>query len=445
MLTKDFHPAQITYILESRRTAKYGNIAAFALGISVCVVCILPSHWAVKLSNIGIASGLFLVSYKLEKLQKWADDYSHSTNHESIKGYGQHLNASFAPPRKEVSIAVPESPPEPVKFADIKQALSKPHVMILGSTGDGKSTLAKHLAANCSAYTLVIDPHAAPDDWGNLPVYGAGRKYKEIAEIMTLTLGLLQKRFDARDQGVKQFEPLIIICDEYPAIVASVQAGKIASSWMKLVSREARKVAIRLVVLTQSPEVKAIGLEGEGSVRDNFCFVRLGEFALDHAKSLKDAAVNHAIASVERPAMLGNLPCAIPQLSDRVAMPVMTPPADFQLLIADSADIPKNQPQSSANQQSAQIADIQSLSQSAPADSSSANQQSSAPLSAPLSAIIDYARKKDEWISARQVQAGIAIFKTAKADEIRSYFQWLADKGHGVVRGEADNLEFSVG
>jgi hypothetical protein len=112
-----------------------------------------------------------------------------------------------------------------------------------------------------------------------------------------------------------------------------------------------------------------------------------------------------------------------------------------KLLIADSADIPQNQPQLSANQQSAQITDIQSLSQSAPADSSSANQQ----LSAPLSAIIDYARKKDEWISARQVQAGIAIFKTAKADEIRSYFQWLADKGYGVVRGESDNLEFSAG
>ena len=119
--------------------------------------------------------------------------------------------------------------------------------------------------------------------------------------------------------------------------------------------------------------------------------------------------------------------------------------SDFaKLLIADSADnadIPQNQPQLSANQQSAQIADIQSLSQSAPADKLSANQQ----LSAPLSAIIDYARKKDEWISARQVQAGIAIFKTAKADEIRSYFQWLADKGYGVVRGDVDNLEFSVG
>lgn len=438
MLTKDFHPAQLAYVIESRRTAKYGNIFTFALGISACVVCVLPSHWSLKVSNLAIASGLFVISYKLEKLQKWGDDYRQATNHESIKGYAQHLNSSFAPPRKEIAIAEQSAP---VKFADVKQALSKPHVMLLGSTGDGKSTLAKHLAANCTAYTIVIDPHAAPDDWGNLPVYGAGRKYEQIALIMKVTLELLQRRFDARDQGVKQFEPIVIICDEYPAIVASAIAGKVASSWMKLISREARKVAIRLVVLTQSPEVKAIGLEGEGSVRDNFCFIKLGEFALDHAKSLKDDAIKSAVESCDRPAMLGNLPCNIPQLSDRVAMPVMTVPADFEdLLIADGADNSQNQAQLSANQQSAQVADILTVSESAPADKLSANQQ----LSAPLSAIIEYAKKKDEWISARQVQAGIAIFKGAKADEIRKYFQWLADKNLGVVRGDLENLEFSV-
>ena len=436
-MLKDFHPSQLTYVLESRRTAKYGNIATLFLGISACVVCVLPSHWSLKVSNLAIASGLFITSYKLEKLQKWGEDYTHATNHESIKGYAQHLNSSFAPPRKEIAIADVAAP---VKFADVKQALSKPHIMLLGSTGDGKSTLAKHLAANCTAYTIVIDPHAAPDDWGGLPVFGASRNYAQIALIMGVLLQLMQTRYDARSQGEKNFSPLVIICDEYPAIVASVEAGKIASSWMKLISREARKVAIRLVVLTQSPEVKAIGLEGEGSVRDNFCFVRLGEFALDHAKSLKDASVKDAIASADHPAMLGNLPCNIPNLGDRLTMPVMPIPADFNLLIADSDINSPNQQQLSANQQSAQIADIPCLSQSAPADKLSANQQ----LSQPLSAIVEYANKKDEWISARQIQSGVAIFKSAKADEIRKYFQWLADKNYGIVRGEADNLEFSA-
>jgi hypothetical protein len=97
-MLKDFHPSQISYVLESRRTAKYANIATF-------ICCVLPSHWSLKVSNLAIASGLFITSYKLEKLQKWSDDYSHSTNHESIKGYGLHLNTSFAPPRREIAIA----------------------------------------------------------------------------------------------------------------------------------------------------------------------------------------------------------------------------------------------------------------------------------------------------------------------------------------------------
>jgi hypothetical protein len=432
MITKDFHPSQLTYVIQSSRTAKYGNIITFALGISACVVCVLPSHWSLKVSNLAIATGLFVTSHKLEKLQKWGQDYLHETNYASIKGYAKHLDSSFAPPRKEIAIATPAELPAPVKFADVRQALAKPHVMLLGSTGDGKSTLAKHLAANCTAYTIVIDPHAAPDDWGNLPVYGAGRKYEQIAEIMQVTLQLLQKRFDARDQGVKQFEPLIIICDEYPAIIASSAAGKIASSWMKLISREARKVAIRLVVLTQSPEVKAIGLEGEGSVRDNFCFIKLGEFALDHAKSLKDEAIKLAVESCDRPAMLGNFPCNIPQLSDRVAMPVMTIPADF----AELTQVDKLTEIDELTRIDSPIDGIKSL-------KSDVN-PSTVNLSKPAQVILDYARKQDKFVTASQVKAGARLFRDSSVLEIRRYFQWLADENLGVVRGDLENLEFSA-
>ena len=208
---------------------------------------------------------------------------------------------------------------------------------------------------------------------------------------------------------------------------------------MKLISREARKVSIRLVVLTQSPEVKAIGLEGEGSVRDNFCFIRLGEFALDHAKSLKDEAIKSAIESADRPAMLGNLPCAIPTLSDRLAMPVLSMPIDYQKLVADNAIAPDYEPiDRPRNQQSA-------LTAPAPlASAPSATNQQSASLSAPLQAIVDYAKKQNDFVSARKVQSGIAIFKNAKAPEIREYFKYLATLGYGITRGADDNLEFSV-
>ena len=74
----------------------------------------------------------------------------------------------------------------------------------------------------------------------------------------------------------------------------------------------------------------------------------------------------------------------------------------------------------------------------------SATHQQSASLSAPLMAIVEYAKRKDSFISARQVQSGIAIFKQNKADKIREYFKYLATLGYGITRGSDDNLEFSA-
>ena len=149
-MLKDFHPAQITYVIESRRIAKYGNIATFICGISACVVCILPSHWSLKVSNIAIASGLFITSYKLEKLQKWGEDYNHASNHESIKGYAQHLNTSFAPPRREIAIAQPEIVENPNYYQWENIADEAVGFLICGNSGSAKSSLATWLAGHLS-------------------------------------------------------------------------------------------------------------------------------------------------------------------------------------------------------------------------------------------------------------------------------------------------------
>ena len=438
-LTKDFHPAQLTYVLESRRTAKYGNIATFVLGISACIVCVLPSHWSLKVSNIAIASGLFITSYKLEKLQKWSDDYQHSTNHESIKGYGLHLNTSFAPPRREIAIAQPNIVESlaPVKFADIKTALSKPHMMLLGETNSGKSTLVKFLVSHASAPSLVLDSHAAPDDWQNMNVIGMGRNYPAIGQEVDLLVKLMDTRYEARGKGQKQFEPLIVVLDEFPACVANLP--KSFTENIMLLVREARKISIKLIVLSQGSEVKSLGIEGQGSIRECFAMIAIGKFATEKAKSLKDEQVKLFIDSAEYPAMLDDLPCQLPKI-DRVNLPALPLPKDYQLLIADNAIAPDYEPiDRPLNQQSALTAPA--MTTSAP----SATNQQSATLSASLLMIVDYAKRKDEFVSARQVQSGIAIFKQSKADEIREYFKYLATLGYGVTRGDGDNLEFSAG
>ncbi|MCA6588073.1 MAG: hypothetical protein IM531_02510 [Pseudanabaena sp. M090S1SP1A06QC] len=427
-----FHTSQVVATTESPRVIRKASTCVFVGAMLLYGSTVLPSHWLTKLSSMAIASGLVFVCHRLDKLESLLSPYQAISHQQSVAKYQEWIGHSMKPPAREVVAAAPVEPTAPIKYADVKQALSKPHCMLLGSTGDGKSTLAKHLAANCTAYTIVIDPHAAPDDWGNLPVFGASRNYGEIAEIMGVILELMQRRYDARSKGAKQFEPIVIICDEYPAIIASSEAGKVASSWMKLISREARKVAIRLVVLTQSPEVKAIGLEGEGSVRDNFCFIRLGEFALDHAKSLKDEQIKSAIENADRPAMLGNLPCAIPTLSDRVAMPVMSIPADFAELTA----VDKLTEIDELTRVDSPIDAQKSLNPSV--NSSTVN------LTKPAQVILDFAKKQDKFITASQVKAGARLFRDSSVLEIRRYFQWLADEDLGIVRGDADNLEFSA-
>ena len=137
--------------------------------------------------------------------------------------------------------------------------------------------------------------------------------------------------------------------------------------------------------------------------------------------------------------MLGNLPCAIPTLSDRLAMPVLSMPIDYQKLVADNAIAPEIEPiDRPRNQQSAATA-------TAPLTSApSTTNQQSATLSAPLLMIIEFAKKQNDFVSARKIQSGIAIFKSAKAPEIREYFKYLETLGYGITRGADDNLEFSV-
>ncbi|MDX2254689.1 MAG: FtsK/SpoIIIE domain-containing protein [Pseudanabaenaceae cyanobacterium bins.39] len=553
-MLKDFHPAQITYILESRRTAKYGNIATFALGISACVVCILPSHWSLKISNLAIASGLFVTSYKLEKLQKWTDDYRHATNSESIKGFEQHLSSSFAPPKREVAIAQPEivkpvpthpilkalyglkiecelvkeltspsfirtlikptnckaaqvlntgqelqlelgldAPPvmsishgaiaidtprpdrQSAKFADYWQKsqklegaigvdinnrlisvdLSQPescHVLGAGTTGSGKSVFLQSFLLS-----LLID--RPPSELGLL-ICDAKRvsflKFKDCANLLAPIMSEPDDAIEWLDQMVEEMEKryklferlgveniegfnyksseklprILFLFDEFGDLrdcCTKAQVEALEGSIIRL-GQKARAAGIHLTIFTQRPQ-KVI----TPRIRSN-CPARVLLMVADSADS---------------EAILGNKSFDGAQLLGRGDL--FFNGDRLQALLADDSDFAKlltgnnfvnyaqNPPDfDDTNQQSAPSA--LAATTSAP----SATNQQSATLSAPLSAIIDYAKRKDEFISARQVQSGIAMFKSAKADEIREYFKYLETLGYGITRGSDENLEFSA-
>jgi hypothetical protein len=270
--------------------------------------------------------------------------------------------------------------------------------MILGETGSGKSTICKYLVSQVNAPCLIIDPHASPTDWRGFTVIGSGRNYGDIATEFERLANLMQIRYEARDKGISQFDPLIVIIDEFPAIASSL--GKGATDTVKLLAREARKVSIRMCLLSQGAEVKTLGLEGEGSIRECFAMLRLGNFALSHGKSLKDKAIGEVMETCDRPAMLDQLPCNLPILSDAQSMPVLPLPNDY-LELVDASPI-------------------------APPSSSIQTQSQSTAIAPVFQKIVNFLDGRD-WTKDYEIKASIREFKDANTPlpELQGYLQFL--------------------
>ena len=393
-----FHNSQILLSNKVSRYSTWSSHAVFGSAIILSLATFIPSHLSQKLINVTTAIALFSVSNRLDRLANYARGYGEISEAQSHIQFRNWLDASLQPPKREIQVQTPVEPTAPVKYAPIESSLKKPHLMILGETGSGKSTICKYLVSQVNAPCLIIDPHASPTDWRGFTVTGSGRNYEAIATEFERLANLMQIRYEARDKGISQFDPLIVIIDEFPAIASSL--GKDATDTVKLLAREARKVSIRMCLLSQGAEVKTLGLEGEGSIRECFAMLRLGNFALSHGKQSKDKAIGEALENSDRPAMLDQLPCNLPILSDSQSMPVLPLPNDYLELVAAS---PIAQP-SSAMQAQSQSTAIDPVFQK----------------------IVNYLDGKD-WKKDYEIKASIREFKDADTPltELQGYLQFL--------------------
>jgi len=406
-----FHNSQILLSDKVLRYASWSSHAIFGSAIALSLSTFIPSHLSQKLINITLTPILFAVSNRLDRLALYADGYGEISEAQSHIQYRNWLDASLQPPKREIQVQAPVEAPAPVKFAPIESSLKKPHLMILGETGSGKSTICKYLVSQVNAPCVIIDPHASPTDWRGFTVTGSGRNYSDIATEFERLATLMQIRYEARDKGISQFDPLIVIIDEFPAIASSL--GKGATDTVKLLAREARKVSIRLCLLSQGAEVKTLGLEGEGSIRECFAMLRLGNFALSHGKSLKDKAIGEALENSDRPAMLDQLPCNLPILSDAQSMPVLPLPNDYLELVGNT-------------QQQA----------IAPPQTALSTQPQSTAIAPVFQKIVNFLDGRD-WTRDNYIKQSIADFKNADTpiEEIQGYLQFLEVQGHLETRG----------
>jgi len=363
-----------------------------------------------KLINIGSAIALVFISNRLDKLHEIASGYEGISQAQSTESYHQWLTHAMKPPLREVTIAQPIEAPAPVQTTDIKKALSKPHILILGETNSGKSTLVKFLISHASAPSIVLDSHAAPDDWQNMTVIGMGRNYRAIGQEVDRLVSLMNLRYELRSKGQKNFETLIIVLDEFPACVANLD--KSFTEQIMILVREARKVSIKLIVLSQGSEVKSLGIEGQGSIRECFAMVAIGKFAIEKVKSLKDEGIKTAIAASQYPAMLDDFPCELPQIN---SFNLQTLPLPNDYLALSFADKPIQQTALSV-------------------------QSSTVPLAPISQKIIDYLDGRD-WTRDNMIKQSVTEFKLSDTPirEIQACLQFLELEGHLETRNAGRN------
>lgn len=142
------------------------------------------------------------------------------------------------------------------------------HFVLIGETDSGKTTLANHLIDRLQVDVIyVLDPHASFNVWSAR--CQVENSYVAIEEKLCQLADEVKQRYEL---GPGNYQSILIVIDEWPSVV---EECSLVPEYLKRISRQGRKVEIRLFVLSQSDLVQDIGINS--STRKNFLKIILSQ------------------------------------------------------------------------------------------------------------------------------------------------------------------------
>lgn len=198
-----------------------------------------------------------------------------------------------------------ETPNITVKLFDFTRLRTEPdkfaHLRVIGGTGIGKTTFVDWLLDVLGGERFVITPKKKSWNWIGLKVYGLWFDYETIRSKLQWIHGEMYRRYPLMEAG-QTFEITNFVVDEWRLINTNVKAIKerdtetkqtieiapSAKAMMKDIITVARESMLRLIALAQGENVASWGFEGESDLEECFTDIRLGEFATDYAKFLRN-------------------------------------------------------------------------------------------------------------------------------------------------------------
>ncbi len=108
-LTRDFHPSQVLWVDKTQRYSLWGEIACSFCSCSLVVALILSNNGYGRLVIYFNQIVLGAVTYKFSRLKRITSVPTISSYEVANQGFEAHLQASYAPPKREVQVIAPES------------------------------------------------------------------------------------------------------------------------------------------------------------------------------------------------------------------------------------------------------------------------------------------------------------------------------------------------
>lgn len=204
--------------------------------------------------------GLVIGSLLWRKIQKTSSSIVHPTLEPQVRAPEPPANLDVVPMNDWMDYV--NSHPEEV-----------PHLAVIGPTGAGKTTLATAVLTGRRGQIVILSAKEG-DSWGGLEYIGIDDdlSYERARSTFEGLYLEIKKRNKNLRQRELTSEYLTIVIDDFSTLVKEAPA---AAEVVKFAARIGRALRVRLIMLSDSALVKALGLEGEGETRSHFAFIRL--------------------------------------------------------------------------------------------------------------------------------------------------------------------------